>query len=243
MRRVIPRAQSCTRVYLNWKSLSRARRRLSGSRVDKSLFLSSERSLPLRGNFPLALRNAKVSDSSYRRWRKEREVEKEREERKARDIRSIFRRHERRRSVAGDAVDEMQPIVRRMETKDNEARKSLNAIGHRSDGETYLARCSLAEPIKERSLGLSAGLNISGQFTSFNALSFSPFHLPFLPHLSLSFSRPFLFPGSFSLSLSLSSWTPTPTPRFHRRETIRRSRKSNWSIIEILSRAAHYHYW
>jgi len=204
--------------------------------VDKSLFLSSERSLPLRGNFPLALRNAKVSDSSYRRWRKEREVEREKEERKARDIRSIFRRHERRRSVA---VDEMQPIVRRMETKDNEARKSLNAIGHRSDGETYLARrCSLAEPIKERSLGLSAGLNISGQFTSFNALSLPS--APFLPHSSPSLSRPFLFPGSFSLPFILDADAHAEISPA-RNDT--RSRKSNWSIIEILSCAARYHYW
>lgn len=158
---------------------------------------------------------------------KERKEERERGEKRARDIRSIFRRHGRRRSIAvddGTASTRCRPIVRRMETKDNEARKSLNAIGHRSDGETYLARrCSLAEPIKERSLGLSAGLNISGQFTSFNALS--------LLHLSASYpssflSRPFLLPWSVSFS---HLTTPTPTPRVHGRETIL-MRYEKWRI-------------
>jgi len=48
------------------------------------------------------MRNVKVGDSSRRRWK--RETEKDREKRERRDIRSILRRHERRRSIAVDTV-------------------------------------------------------------------------------------------------------------------------------------------
>jgi len=144
----------------------------------------------------------KVGDSSRRRWK--RETEKDREKRERRDIRSILRRHERRRSIAVDTVPSSTRCSRpsigwkqRITRRENRlTRLAIDPTGNLSRPSLLTRRANKGEiPRPFRGIKYLGAIYLLRSFLS-----------------TLSPACPFFL--LFLLPLS------TPTPRFHRGETI-----------------------